>query len=294
MTTEETAVPTQVRLSLAHAAVQTLADDHGLDVLHVKGLGLDPALVWEGRTSTDIDVLVRPDHVRPLLQLLGAHGWRVVTSFETGSAFEHSTTLWHDQWEHLDLHRSFPGIDRDPSRSFDILWRDRGDTRIAGVPCPVPSVPAQALLLLLHAARSAGTGRARRDIRHVWDEAPPRRRKEIGDLVDELGATVGFSVILGELERHRSAPEYALWKVWSTGGTRIDEWRARIKAAPTVRRKARVALRSVLVNVEHLELVRHRTVTRSEIVVEFFARPLRGLREEVARRRRPPRGGGGR
>lgn len=289
VTTEETTVPTHVRLSLAHAAVQTLADDHGIDLLHVKGLALDPTLVWEGRTSSDVDVLVRPAHVRPLLQLLGAHGWKVITSFEAGSAFEHSTTLWHDQWEHLDLHRTFPGIDRDPSRAFDLLWRERGEARIAGVACAVPSVPAQALVLLLHAARAAGDARARRDVEHVWDAATPERRTEIARLVEELGAKVAFSVILGELESHRSEPEYALWKVWSTGGTRIDEWRARVKAAPTLGRKARVALRSVLVNVEHLELVRHRPVTRTEIVVEFFARPVRGMREEL-QRRRPDRG----
>lgn len=284
MTTEVTAVPTRVRLSLAHAAVQTLADQHGLDLLHVKGLALDPTLVWEGRHSTDVDVLVRPAHVRPLLQLLGAHGWRIVTSFETGSAFEHSTTLWHDQWEHLDLHRTFPGIDRAPARSFDLLWRERQDRVIAGVPCAVPSVPAQALLLLLHAARAAGEGRARQDIRHVWDEATTERRQEIERLVTELGATVAFSVILGELDRHREAPEYALWRVWSEGGTRFDEWRARVKAAPTLRKKLRVAARSVLVNVEHLELVRHRPVSRAEIAVEFFARPVRGIREELRRR----------
>jgi hypothetical protein len=275
-----------VRLSLAHAAVQFLADQHSVDVLHVKGLALDPSQVWSGRTSTDADVLVRPAHVGRLLDVLKGHGWSVVNTFENASAFEHSATLWHDQWEYLDLHRAFPGIDRDPARSFELLWREREQRIIATVACPVPSVPAQALLLLLHAARSAGDARGGRDIEQVWRRATPERRDEILRLVDDLQAHVAFSVILGELERHRGAPEYALWKVWSVGGTRLDEWRARVRAAPTLRRKVAVALRSVLVNVEHLELVRHRPVTRVEVLAEFFARPYRGVREELRRRRR--------
>lgn len=288
MTTGSVDVPSRVRLSLAHAAVQFLADQHSVDVLHVKGLALDPSQVWSGRTSSDADVLVRPAHVARLLDVLKGHGWRVVNTFENASAFEHSATLWHDQWEFLDLHRAFPGIDRDPARSFELLWRDRAQRVIATVACPVPSVPAQGLLLLLHAARSAGNARAGRDVEQVWRGATAERRDEILRLVDELGAHVAFSVILGELEQHRGAPEYALWKVWSVGGTRLEEWRARVKAAPTLRRKVTVALRSVLVNVEHLELVRHRPVTRGEVLAEFFARPYRGVREEL-RRRRPRR-----
>ena len=288
MTSGSVDVPSQVRLSLAHAAVQFLADQHSVDVLHVKGLALDPSQVWSGRTSTDADVLVRPAHVERLLEVLKGHGWRVVNTFENASAFEHSATLWHDQWQYLDLHRAFPGIDRDPDRSFELLWRESEQRVIAAVACPVPSVPAQALLLLLHAARSAGDARGGRDVEQVWRRATPERRDEILGLVDDLEAHVAFSVILGELERHRGAPDYALWKVWSVGGTRLDEWRARVRAAPTLRRKVTVALRSVLVNVEHLELVRHRPVTRGEVLAEFFARPYRGVREEL-RRLRPRR-----
>jgi len=48
----------------------------------------------------------------------------------------------------------------------------------------------------------------------------------------------------------------------------------------------------VLVNVEHLTIVRGRPVTRREIMAEFFGRPARGLREQVARRARASRATG--
>jgi hypothetical protein len=40
----------------------------------------------------------------------------------------------------------------------------------------------------------------------------------------------------------------------------------------------------MLVNVEHLTIVRGRPVTRREVVIEFFGRPLRGVREQVMQR----------
>ncbi len=62
----------------------------------------------------------------------------------------------------------------------------------------------------------------------------------------------------------------------------MEEWRARVRAARGLRAKALVAGRSVLVNVEHLTIVRGRPVSRREVVAEFFDRPLRGLREQLS------------
>jgi hypothetical protein len=103
--------------------------------------------------------------------------------------------------------------------------------------------------------------------------------------VERLDAGLAFSVVTGTLEEHLGEPEHDLWKVASRGGTRVEEWRARIKAAPGWRAKVRLAGRSVLVNVEHLEMIRGRSVSRREIVVEFFARPARGVGEVLDRRR---------
>jgi hypothetical protein len=149
----------------------------------------------------------------------------------------------------------------------------------------VPSRPAQACLLLLHAARAGNDTKAARDVDCVWTSATDPERAAVLDWVDRLDAQLAFSVITGTLEDHAADPAYDLWRVAARGGTRVEEWRARIRAARGIRGKLTVAGRSVLVNVEHLSIVRGAPLTRREVVAEFFARPVRGVREQLRRRR---------
>jgi hypothetical protein len=282
--TPEPSVPLKVRIGFAHAAVQWLAAAHGWEVLHVKGAALDPSLVGQ-RGYSDADVLVRPDQVQSLMQELRRHGWELINSFAYGSSFEHSATLRHADFGLLDLHRIFPGIGPTPEEAFAELWRERTEMCIGGVRCPVPSRSAHALLLLLHAARGGSDPGAARDVHLVWTAADDDLRSDILAWVDRLDAGLGFSVITGTLDEHADDPAYDLWRVAAHGGTRFDEWRARVRAARGVRAKAAVVGRSILVNVEHLTLVRGRAVTRREVVAEFFERPIRGLRELATNRR---------
>ena len=173
---------------------------------------------------------------------------------------------------------------------LDELWRDHTTVKLGGVECAVPSRDAQAALLLLHAARGGNDPKAALDVEAVWTTADEPQRDRIRAWVDRLDAGLGFSVITGTLEEHRDDPAYDLWRVAARGGTRVEEWQARVRAARGLRGKLAVAARSVLVNVEHLTLVRGRPVSRSEILAEFFGRPARGLREQVRRRSRQRRG----
>lgn len=278
-------VPLAVRIGFAHACIQSIADRRGIDLLHVKGAALDPTLV-PGRGFSDADVLARPRDVRLLLAELQRHGWQLINSFAYGSSFEHAATLRHKDFGLIDLHRTYPGAGPTPEAAFETLWADRTTTRLAGIECPVPSRDAQATLLLLHAARAGRDGKAAHDVDSVWTSADHAHRDRILDWVERLDAGLAFSVITGTLEEHRDDPAYGLWHVAAHGGTRLEEWRARVRAARGLRAKLAVVSRSALVNVEHLTIVRGRPVTRREIVGEFFGRPLRGLREQVERRTR--------
>jgi hypothetical protein len=140
-------------------------------------------------------------------------------------------------------------------------------------------MPGQVLIMLLHAAREGGSPRSANDIRSAWDQADAERQAEVRALVDELGAHVAFAAATGTLDEHRDARDYDLWAVSLRGGTRLQEWRARIKAAPSKRDAVRLALRAPLVNTDHLAMVRGHEPSRTEIVVEFFARPVRGVTE---------------
>ncbi len=282
--TDGPTVPLYVRIGFAHAAVQWIADALRADVLHVKGAALDPTL-HPGRMYSDADVLVRPDHVAPMLRELQRHGWVLISSFAFGSSFEHSATLRHPDFGLLDLHRIYPGIGPTPEAAFETLWAERIHTELGGMPCPVPSRGAQAALLLLHAARGGADRKAALDVDSVWVEADREQRADILSWIDRLDAGLGFSVITGTLDEHSADPAYDLWRVAARGGTRFEEWRARVRAAPGLRAKAGVVGRSMLVNVEHLTIVRGRPVTRREVVFEFFGRPLRGVREQLTRHR---------
>jgi hypothetical protein len=284
-------VPITARIAFAHAAVQWLADSSGLDILHVKGAAFDPAPAPR-RSYTDADVLVRPSHVMPMLRDLRRHGWVIVNSFAYGSSFEHSATLRHPDFGMLDLHRVFPGIGPTPEAAFDCLWHNGGMVELGGIPCRVPAPAAHSVLLLVHAARGGREPRAANDIERLWTGASEEERAEIAQWVDRLGARLAFSVITGTLDEHRDDPSYDLWRVASRGGTRVEEWLARVRAAPSLSAKVRTALRSVVVNTEHLAIVRGRPVSRQEVVAEFFARPIRGVREQVYRKRSGQRADG--
>lgn len=279
MTADAGQVPLAARIQIGHAHLQWVAHSQGIRLLHIKGAALDPRLAWPGREGSDVDVLVPASDADQLVATLQAGGWGLENTFKHSSAFEHAATLRHTELGWADVHRYFPGISIDPDEAFDILWADRRSTQLGGFACAVPSLAAQILVLVLHAARSPSSGRGPMDIGSSWGTADEATRHEVQSLVARLSAEVGFAAGVGDLDAYRDRRDHDLWKVVSQGGTRAEEWRARVKAAPTRRRALAVALRAPLVNTEHLTMLLGRPPTRREVVVEFFDRPARGLRE---------------
>jgi hypothetical protein len=278
------AVPLHVRLTFGRAALQVVADRAGVDVLHLKGNAVDESLRTPGATGTDVDILVRPSQVGALDSAIRRHGWELYTSFQGGSPFGHAQTYMHGEWGYLDVHRRFPGIGLDDEAAFCRLWEDREIARFCGTSCAVPSVPAQALVLMLNAARAGRLGGE--DTRRAWHEASSDLRRQVLQQVELFHAALAFDAARGELERHRGEREYRLWKVVSLGGGRVEEWWARVLAAPSFRAKCRLVGRSMLVNVAHLAHRLGHAPSRSEVIVEFFARPARGVNELLSSLRR--------
>ncbi|MGN6219638.1 MAG: nucleotidyltransferase family protein [Microbacterium sp.] len=255
--------------------MQVIAADVGADLLHIKGNAVDATLRAHEAPGIDIDVLVRPAQVPRLHDALVQHGWTVYSSFLYGSPFGHAQTYRHADWGYLDLHRMFPGIRLEPEAAFEVLWRDRVRREFAGTPAAVPSLPAQAVLLVLNDVRSRKAARAMA----TWVDGPGLDRDEVMALVDRLDSRVAFAAATGDLARYRRAPDYRLWKGITQGSTRTGEWWARARAASTLREALVILARAPLANVERLTHKLGRMPTRGEVVRATAMRPVRAVGE---------------
>ncbi len=292
-------MPLDVGIRLTHASIQALAEDAGVEVLHIKGPGVHPALLGRDeddrtapRRSVDADVLVRPSHLAAFVAAMHAHGWSTKFDFEDGSAFEHAATMQHPNLALVDVHRSFPGIGGDPEDTFDRLWAERVETSIAGYPCPVPHLTAQRLILLVHAARMNSQNAD--DIRRAWTEATELERTTVEELARDLRAEVALAAATGNLDRFRSRREHALWSALSTGdSSRRRLWWARVRAEPSLAGSLRVAVKLVLPNSRRMTVWLGRPPTRRELARAYLER-LRWVVAEMAsivtHRRKSPRG----
>ena len=282
---EETGVraaPIAARVHLAHAVVQKLADDRGIDLLHLKGPAVLPGLRPEGRQSSDVDVLVRPSHLPRLVSAVESVGFEQRTNFATGSVFAHAANWWHDDWGWVDVHVSWPGVTIDAELAYDVLARDRLVRQIAHRDCLVPNRTAQRLILVLHSARSGGTA----DLDHAWTAAEPHEKDAVRALAAELRAEVALAAGIGELELHRGDPSYLLWRHVTRGGSRFDEWRARLAAATTLRAKAELLTAAMRVNRDHLRMELGRAPTRADVRARQRLRLRRAAGELTSRVRR--------
>lgn len=295
VTSLSTELPLAVRVQFAHAAIQVLAEDHGIDVLHIKGPAIDPSLVAQQcstdretgeptsrpipRVSIDADVLVRPSQVELLLSAMHRHGWVTRVSFTRLWGWQHASTLKHDFLGHADVHRRFPGIGIDDESAFDRMWRDRGYAELAGQRCWVPSLTVQRLILLLHAARGPVAGHT--DITAAWDGATSDEQAALRALAAALGAEVPLAAAIGELDQHRRAPEHELWQLLSRGGsTYLALWGAHAKAAQRPFAWPRLALR-LLPNRESLAVSLGRDPMPFDYVKATAHRLRRGVAEVI-------------
>lgn len=276
-------LPLEDRVRLAHALIESTAAGVGADLLHIKGYSTSPGLYAPGRESTDVDVLVRPAHVEAFADALRARGWRTVTTFRTGSVFHHAMTLWHDQWGYVDVHRAFPGIGVPADEFFDRLWEQRATMDIAGWPCLVPSREHQALTIALHAARDPHRGAD--DVAHLRAALSPAEWETIEALAGAVGAHLSFAAATGHLDEWAAHPEHDVWEVMSRGGTRMELFRARWRAAQGPAERAELLKSLVTVNRDHLRMRLQREPRLADVAGEVLARAADVLRTTTAQRR---------
>ncbi|CAM4013703.1 nucleotidyltransferase family protein [Helcobacillus massiliensis] len=286
-----TNAPVEPRLRITHALLQDLADGCGADVLHIKGSAIHPELA-EGRgVSSDCDVLVRPAHVAAYLAAMKATGWEMRTSFEQGSVFAHAATLYHPVWGTTDLHRSYPGLAAEAADVFTALWAQRDGMDLGGRTVQVPSRSDQALLLLMHAARSDGP-KAEHDFDRTWTSATAQERAALEARAGELQGLAALLVLTDEgdgvrRERARSMQDFHLWDAVISGANPTEVWSARLQDARGVRGKLAVAWSAAHINRDHLALRLGHQPSDREVRQEWLDRLRRGGRRllQMVRRR---------
>ena len=286
-TTPVAALPSFARVHLAHAVVQRVAEDAGVSLLHLKGPALLPGLRRAGRPSSDVDVLVRPGQFEALERELEGHGWTPYSHLDSGSAFGHAANWFHPWWGYADLHASWPGPTVSPEQTFTAFGEDGFDQLIAHVACPVPSRTAQILVLLLHGARSASDD----ELELAWHQQSQEQRDAVVALADRLGARVALAAALGDLDGHRGDSSHDLWQFYRDGGGRVDEWRARYRAAATPADRRRVLASALRVNRDYLRIQLRRPPTRVDVLRAQLVRVATLVRESGRIAARRLRGG---
>lgn len=235
---------------LGHALVATVARDHGIRVLIIKG----PILAIQGlrvtKVSADVDVLVDPAAYPQFLEALAGLGWHERPSPESPPMLVpyHSTTLIHDLWGcDIDAHHSFPGIFADPQVAFDVLWQRRTSVSIAAVEVPTSDVLGNAVIAVLHALRDPAKERSREDIAGVTETLRAHLNENLKQELYQLAAVLRSLTVLkpwfDDLEiavpqGDLTPQEQYLWDLRRADSTRAIRFARQLRDTPWFRRPA--------------------------------------------------------
>lgn len=243
-------VPVWALVHLTHAALQRTADRVNADILHIKGPSTLTSLRDGRHDSSDADVVVRPAHLTRFTTALTEDGWTLYSGFDEGSPFGHAANYEHPAWAFADIHRLIPGPLATAEDVFERLWQDRDIAPIAHWPCTVLSLTGQVFVQALHSARSHGT-----EPPDAWKLSTPAIHDDVRALAADLDATTALAAGIGELDQHVNAPDYALWKYWSSTDTdRLNEWIARVRATRGFGARLHLIMQALRVNRTHLRI----------------------------------------
>lgn len=263
-------VPLKARIVLSHAHLQNLAERRGIDLLHVKGYIFGQDTYQEQRTSTDVDVLIRPSQVEAFIEAVLEAGWEVMTTFETGSDFHHAMTIYHPTWGLADIHREFPGLGKNPEVTFDRLWAQRRKKVMGGYPCDTTSLQDSRLIVYVHSARS--TSIVKPDVQYLDELLSAQEKEALEVRVRELEAELAYAAALGRIDQYQNQKDYLVWKTASEKTSDLTRWYARVQAAPSLGAKVQTVLDIFRVNKDHLAMELGHEPSKQEIRQKFFSR----------------------
>ncbi|MDR7083159.1 hypothetical protein J2X01_002452 [Arthrobacter ginsengisoli] len=202
---------------LATALVDYVAASAGLPALFIKGPAATMMGLRENHVSADVDVLIRPEQLDKMVDLLVGRGWiERPSGVSIVRRYSHSRTLYHPRWNcDIDVHDRFPGMEASPGSAFETLWRDRQYLVMASRSVPVPSVPAAVLFQALHSLRAMDEPRHQREYSGLLQRVDNSMHQDIVNLSVELEATAALKPLLEDL---------GLSDLAAPQGTVSEEW----------------------------------------------------------------------
>lgn len=219
---------------LLHAEVAYLLRTAGIPVLHIKGPTVALWLYEEGeRPWGDVDVMVPPSRMHEALAVLSAHGLvERYVGVNRDSTEDHAITLARTDpdlgFDEVDVHDRFPGIDADPERAFESLWRRREPARLAHTDVWFPDHTSRALLIALNTARSHASRKARTDLARMLEASAGVEWDLVVDLARRLDA---LPALRAGLELDPSG--HAVIETSGLADVPVSvEWRLRLADAP--------------------------------------------------------------
>jgi hypothetical protein len=179
-----------VAIPLVHALVADVAETIGVRYLTVKGVGSQLSGLRSARVPSDVDVLLTPSDEGRFRAELRARGWIERPADPDTVIFpRHSTSLFHWSWPcDIDVHFRFPGLEHEPGKVFDVLWRDREHYRQCQSELPQPGREAGLVILALHCLRSSWVQRHRDEYDELIGIAKTMKRDAVVAQAQELGA----------------------------------------------------------------------------------------------------------
>jgi hypothetical protein len=170
-------------VELLHAEVAYILREAGVRCLHIKG----PTVVkWlyaeDGRHWGDVDILVSPAEMGEAIAALAERGFSErFTGVNRQTTEDHAITVRRTDpaigLDEVDVHDRFPGLDADPDRAFELLWRRREPDELAHTPVWFPDWTSRALICILNTARTRDSAQAMGDLERLvscpdvwWDD----------------------------------------------------------------------------------------------------------------------------
>lgn len=204
---------TELGMALASEAVRRV----GGRALVIKGAAATSHRTRPSRPSADVDLLVDPVVVPALTRELGHWGWHERSASKISRELSsHARVLIHHSWPcDLDLHRAVPGMLRDPTLVFDVLWQRRSIMAAGGNEVYCADRDASVLIQALHSLRGASQSPRHCEefaylVSSVLPELSGSQQADLVELAWSLGAEGTcwpllrhLDVELGELSRER-------------------------------------------------------------------------------------------